>query len=105
MKFDACMQTKLQSYVDRFVNQALNEAAHFIKESVLVKPNQQAMKRAMKKQKIDPFAGKEMNYITEDLKSINPHLEDAYLMTPTLPSQRLLFGEPIELEQWEVDKW
>jgi len=36
---------------------------------------------------------------------MDPHHEDAYLNTPNLPSQRLLFGEPIELEAWENVRW
>lgn len=59
----------------------------------------------MRKVSKNPFAGKEMQYITDQHKDMKSHEEDAYLVTPSLPKQRLLFGEPIELEGWEVERW
>lgn len=86
MKFDACVEARLQTYVDRFLQQALDEAASFIKESVLVLPNQKAIKRSQKKVRSDPYAGKKMQYITDEHRKLETHLDDAYLVTPNLPS-------------------
>jgi hypothetical protein len=66
MKFDACVEAELQTYAYNLMQKALDEAARFIKASVLVLPNKQAIKRSQKKQRMDPYAGKEMQYITEE---------------------------------------
>lgn len=38
-------------------------------------------------------------------RNYKPHKESAYLIAGDVAPQRFLFGEPNELEAWEVERW
>lgn len=52
-------------FVDKFVKMALTDASKFMQDSILILPNKANMKKVLRKSSKDPFAGKEMQYITD----------------------------------------
>jgi len=46
-----------------------------------------------------------MEYLMDVHFNYEPHIDDLYLSTPTLPPMRLMFGEPIVLTPEEEGRW
>ena len=63
------------------MSQALEEAKTYIKENILLLPNQVNMKKSKKKADVDPYAGKQMEYLSEMEKTMEPHEHDKWLIT------------------------
>lgn len=83
----------------------MEEVKTYIKENILILPNQSNIKKSKKKIDVDPYAGKQMEYLSEMEKNMDPHEHDKWLITGNVKPQRFIFGEPIPLEPWEEARW